>query len=348
LQKWLSLLETRLLMNKKTLLAYLGGAGLALPALSFGQIFSDDFSSASSAANWTVNTGGITQANWGWDYSTMGIPLAPNSAPGASTMGVMFKVNHTGTAGTTTGGQISAINMSPTGLSLSGTYTVRFDMWMNFNGPMPSGYGSTEFGTFGVGTAGTTVQWGTGSDGRWFAVDGEGGSGTDFRAYVNTTLQGPTSGVYAAGTNADNTTDPTNNVRRWSNPYYHTAIPGENAPPALQQTAYPDHQTAGTSEVSRKGTVGFTWSEVEIRVADGTADWYLNGLRIATLSGVADNTNAFIGYWDPFASVAGHPDLAFVVYDNFQVIPEPSTYAAIFGGLALIGAFVYRRRKNRA
>lgn len=32
--------------------------------------------------------------------------------------------------------------------------------------------------------------------------------------------------------------------------------------------------------------------------------------------------------------------------DNIQleVIPEPSTYAAIFGGLALIGAFVYRRR----
>src|SRR5690625_4046140 len=28
-----------------------------------------------------------------------------------------------------------------------------------------------------------------------------------------------------------------------------------------------------------------------------------------------------------------------------QVIPEPSTYAAIFGGLALVGAFVYRRRR---
>lgn len=28
----------------------------------------------------------------------------------------------------------------------------------------------------------------------------------------------------------------------------------------------------------------------------------------------------------------------------FEPIPEPSTYAAIFGGLALVGAFVYRRR----
>lgn len=33
-------------------------------------------------------------------------------------------------------------------------------------------------------------------------------------------------------------------------------------------------------------------------------------------------------------------------YDNIQLsqIPEPSTYAAIFGGLSLLGAFVYRRR----
>jgi hypothetical protein len=29
-----------------------------------------------------------------------------------------------------------------------------------------------------------------------------------------------------------------------------------------------------------------------------------------------------------------------------EVIPEPSTYAAIFGGLALLGAFLYRRRQT--
>jgi hypothetical protein len=33
---------------------------------------------------------------------------------------------------------------------------------------------------------------------------------------------------------------------------------------------------------------------------------------------------------------------------TLTAIPEPSTYAAIFGALALVGAFVYRRRKNRA
>lgn len=34
-------------------------------------------------------------------------------------------------------------------------------------------------------------------------------------------------------------------------------------------------------------------------------------------------------------------------FDNVSVIPEPSTYAAIFGGLALVGAFVYRRRVTK-
>jgi hypothetical protein len=35
-----------------------------------------------------------------------------------------------------------------------------------------------------------------------------------------------------------------------------------------------------------------------------------------------------------------------IFVNNFQVIPEPSTYAAIFGALALLGAFAYRRRLN--
>lgn len=33
-----------------------------------------------------------------------------------------------------------------------------------------------------------------------------------------------------------------------------------------------------------------------------------------------------------------------ISFSGLEVIPEPGTYAAIFGGLALLGAFVYRRR----
>ncbi len=41
------------------------------------------------------------------------------------------------------------------------------------------------------------------------------------------------------------------------------------------------------------------------------------------------------------ASLSGN-----IQFDSIQLtqVPEPSTYAAIFGGLALLGAFVYRRR----
>jgi len=77
-------------------------------------------------------------------------------------------------------GVAAAINLSPVGRSFGGDYRLRFDLWMNQNGPFPAGgTGSTQHGTAGVGTAGNKVQWtGSGStdDGYWFAVDGEGGA----------------------------------------------------------------------------------------------------------------------------------------------------------------------------
>ncbi len=48
-----------------------------------------------------------------------------------------------------------------------------------------------------------------------------------------------------------------------------------------------------------------------------------------TIGSVAAGITATVGYIDDV---------------SFTAIPEPSTYAAIFGGLALLGAFVYRRR----
>lgn len=76
-----------------------------------------------------------------------------------------------------------------------------------------------------------------------------------------------------------------------------------------------------------------------------TLDIGIDGNIDATLvsTGTAPN--------NPFASLrfGGPSNLSGgdgTFYDNIslEVIPEPSTYAAVFGGLALLGAFVYRRR----
>src|SRR5206468_11590201 len=139
-----------------------------------------------------------------------------------------------------------------------GDYKLRFDMWINANGPFPGGgTGSSQFITAGVGTAGNRVQWtgtNTTADGVWFSVDGEGQAGdtsttSDFNAFAGTTLQAVATGVYTAGTASD--------ARGNGNPYYASQFPGGQMAPPLQQTTYA--QQTGALAV---GTVGFVWRNV--------------------------------------------------------------------------------------
>lgn len=60
-------------------------------------------------------------------------------------------------------------------------------------------------------------------------------------------------------------------------------------------------------------------------ITDATA----GAISVADLGGLGFSTTSQPAYFDDMSLAA---------------IPEPSTYAAIFGGLALLGAFVYRRR----
>jgi hypothetical protein len=77
-----------------------------------------------------------------------------------------------------TAGQTAAVSLSPLNENFAGDYRLRFDAWINANGPFPlGGTGSSEHLTSGGGTTGTRVQWtgaGSSADGVWFAVDGEG------------------------------------------------------------------------------------------------------------------------------------------------------------------------------
>ena len=100
-------------------------------------LFSDNFDSNTSA-NYTLNRSSTdTAITYLFDYSTMGIPSAPNS--GGTTLGVKFEANMTL-------GVAAALNISPIGQSFNGDYQLRYDMWINANGPFPGGgAGSTEY-----------------------------------------------------------------------------------------------------------------------------------------------------------------------------------------------------------
>jgi hypothetical protein len=317
---------------------------LAVPATllvpgSAMALFFDDFNSAASAANYNVVEFGQNAVTFGWDYSLMGIPVAPKTTDG-TTFGVKFESNMTANAA-------AAVTLH-TLQSFTGSYAVRFDAWINANGPFPAGGGgSTEFLGGGVGGDGTTVnRTGVGATGSggWFAVDGEGGSGVDYRLHRDATLQAPASGSYAAGTH--------DTARRWSDPYYaqfgsinvgELPVQGANHGGPAQQTG-----------VTNPGTFGFAWHEVEIRV-DGTGgtggaslmEWYIDGLIIGTLDagvGAAFNTDGrvTIGYMDPFASLSDNASLSFGVIDNLQVVPEPGTLLVLGSGALLL---LKRRRR---
>ncbi len=80
----------------------------------------------------------ISRADFGFDYSSLGIPEAPHSQPGdAIRRGLRLAANVPGQFG---GDQIAAVYESTL---FVGQYTVQVDVWMNWS-PIASGAGTTE------------------------------------------------------------------------------------------------------------------------------------------------------------------------------------------------------------
>jgi len=307
-------------------------AAFALPSISIGSsLYMENFE-VDHTANWTVNNGPSDEAHdFFFDYSTVGIPKATNSALADGTRGMKLQSN-------LSNGLFSGMSVSPTGESFSGPYRVKFDWWSNFNGPFPAGgSGSTNLSTFGIDTAGASAQWpGGAQDSIWFGATGDGGSSFDYRAYSPTAGTGyvDASGVFAAGTHAG--------ARNASDPYY--APLGGNSAPAAQLLLYPQ-QTGSTGA----GAPAMRWHEVVIEKSGGNVTWTVDNILLATVP-VGDDTaatgnNIFFGHSDINAGSSTDVNdaaLLFTLIDNICVVPEPSSI-----GLCLIGAiglFVRRRR----
>ena len=166
---------------------------VAMSAASLAaDLYTQDFE-IDDTANWTVNSTyfDIPQsntANFFFDYSTVGIPLAPNSAPDADPRGLNLQANQDADFdGITVAGPLPpGFSVSPTGqdFSAAGDYKLTFDWWPNFPGPFPAGSsGTSQLSTFGIGTSGTFDNYPGHADGIWFASTLDGGSSADYRAY---------------------------------------------------------------------------------------------------------------------------------------------------------------------
>jgi hypothetical protein len=178
------------------------------------------------------------------------------------------------------------------------------DMWINYPGTAggAGSTGSTEHGTFGINHAGTRVNWGaataTPSDGVWFAVDGEGGTSGDYRAYLGNPAGSPTSlafvdtGFAASGASSADNVDA----------HWQSLFPS------------PAYESAGAP--------GKHWVQVEVsQDANNVVTWRMNGNLIAQRPNGSSFTNGtiMIGYMDLFPSIASPAADAFVLFDNVRV-----------------------------
>lgn len=291
-----------------------------------------DFDGGTGATAWTaVQSLADSSANFAFDYSTIGIPSAPNSV-GGTTIGMSFLANQSA-------GVQQGISASPNGMSFTGDFILRFDMWLNYNGPLNGGgNGSTQIGSFGWGTSGAAAQWAGSSSSIMFGGSGDGGTTFDYRVYRNNALLLPSSGVYAAGTG----TSP--DARNNTHPYY--AVFGGEAAPAAQEALY-----AGQTGVTDAGTLGFAWRDVVVQKEGTILTWTVDGHLIATADSAGatlSGNNIFFGIFDINATSSTDPNdfLITAIYDNIQMseVPEPTVFALVLtGGLGLL--LSARRRK---
>ena len=270
--------------------------------------FSDDFET-NSASRWNLFWGagnGVSDftTNWAFNYGTNTyvangvtnfIPPAPNS--GGTTHGLKITVNKNDATAATAG-----VSLYPKNLGLSNSYALRFDMWINYNGGAYGGTGSTEYASCGLNHSGTEVNWttsATASDGLWFAVDGEGGSGaSDYRAYKGNGASAPTqlsfanSGFGANGATWDNV----------SNPFWQDLFPS------------PTYES--------QGVPGKHWVQCELSQIGNLITWQINGVVVAQRTNATTYTSGdvMVGYFDPYSSIANPAADNFGIFDNVSVL----------------------------
>lgn len=313
------------------------------------QVYVQDFET-DDTANWTVNNGpSVNSADFYFDYSTLGIPAAPS---GSGTRGLKLQANLNPNIGAgltgapiasspngtfAAGGTLGGLSVSPAGKSFGSTYTLKFDWWGNYNGPVNGGgSGTTQLSTYGVGTSGTVPQWiGGTQDSIWFGATLDGGSSSDWRAYSPTapTRYPNGSPVYASG-GGTNASDP-----------YFSSFGGASAP-AGQLASFP-LQTGTTAA----GAPAFAWHQVEIAKTLATVTWTVDGLLIATVPAaddtVATGNNIFFGHADTNTGASvdeTHPQLLFTLIDNIDVnaVPEPTSLCLL--GLSALSLLIRGRR----
>ena len=308
---------------------------LVLPAaLQAANLFSDNFDADPTAA-WKINNNGIgtNAADFFFDYSTAGIPSAPHST-GGTTRGLKLGANLTSMPLSS----IPGISVSPIGKSFTGDYTLQFDWWHNYIGPLNSNFqvGSTMYSNFGIMTSGTKANDTTTTDGVVFGATGDGGIGDDIRI---ASPERP--GGYLIPDNTGHSS-------------YLASSRDESA--LLYRNLFPAGATAPGSQVgiptqtgaTAAGNPGFRWHDVKINKLGTLVSWLINDTLVATLetanlSVATAGDNILFGMSDINSTTSSemfYPQVAFTLIDNVVVNTAPSINPD-FNGNGIVDAADY-------
>ncbi len=256
-------------------------------------LFSEDFDTDHSA-NYTVRFGAGNDVDdklvdFNFDYSTAGIPVAPNTTNG-TTRGLKLTVNKDAT------GSAAGVNVYANGVSFSNEYVLRLDMYTTFTN-VPAG--TTEHDLIGLNHSGNFTNRATGvglvgGDGVWAAVEVDGSASSTARSYA---LFGSTNSAVAP-------------------PFSAASARAFDTFFTIPPFAFAGYPSAGA--VSRQ------WVDVELSQTNLNGSLIVtlkinNVIMVSRTNNTAFTSGTFmLGYMDSFNSI-GSPN-NFVVYDNVRVV----------------------------
>ncbi|HEX6962194.1 MAG TPA: hypothetical protein VF175_10030, partial [Lacipirellula sp.] len=175
--------------------------------------------------------------------------------------------------------------------------------------------------TFGIMTSGAVANYAGSSDSVFFAASGDGGTGSDYRAYSSeraVSYQWPRNPDAPEDLHATYHADSRNNTAQLYLDNF-----GEATVPTEQTSLFPETQFGTTAD----GTLGFAWHEVEISKIGTTVDWKVDGVSLITIETAEFTTptggeNILFGQTDINAGISADPyydDVQFTLIDNIKV-----------------------------
>lgn len=260
-------------------------------------LFADDFDTDTSA-DWITRFGANNDifdatVSFGYDYSSLNLPPAPNSLLG-TTKGLYLQVNKTN--GPATGNSASAgVNLYPAGRSFSGNFAIRADMYLSFDGSATTehaliGINHSTLRTNRLHLSTTPSANSRGGDGVWAGIVTDASNSRDYGIHTYT--------------NAGDS--------------FPVLVASRTAASVANLITAPPYALAGSPANRPSGLKA--WAEVELGQIDNVVTLKVNHYPIISYTNTSGyiSGDVMVGHNDSADSIGSANN--FVIWDNIRVL----------------------------